>query len=311
MPRYPLLFVILATLLLTGCTGLRLGYRHADTYLTWKADSYFDMDPGQRRDFDARLERLLTWHRYEQLPEYASFVNTALKKAQDSLRRDDIVWFIDGMKARYFTLVDRGINDAAEMLGALAPEQIVALQRQWTRDNRTFVREHELEGRIDARKIARLKRTLTQIEDWTGTLASEQEQKIAVLLENVEHINLLRHQDRIRRQRDFIEILKLRGNRAEFQPRLLAWLRNWEQGRDPEYARLAQEVFEKRIQFYIDVEKLLTPAQRQTAVRRLRNFADDFVSLSKKTSGVTPPAASVVAYALLSCALEGHACVPS
>ena len=310
MPHYRWLIVLLVAVLVTGCSGLRLGYRHADTYLAWQADSYFDLNADQRRDFDARLQRLLAWHRYEQLPEYAVFVNSAIRKSQDGLKRDDIVWFVDGMKARYLILVDRAINDAVETLSTLTPEQINVLQKRWARDNRTFIREHELESRLNVRKIARLKRALTQIADWTGNLSDEQEQKIAALLENLPHINHLRHQDRMRRQGEFLELLKLRNDRGMFQTRLHAWLRDWNQRRDPEYGRLSADVFEKRIQFYMDVEKLLTPAQRQTAVRRLQNFADDFNSLSKKTAALTPHPASAVAYAL-SCILEDHACVPS
>ena len=272
--------LLLLVVLISGCSTLMLGYRHADTYLTWRADSYFDLDPNQRRDFDARLAHLLSWHRYEQLPEYAGFLSTAIGRAQPGLKHDDIVWFVDGIKARYRVVIDRFVGDAAEMLSNLSPAQITSLQKQWKQDNRKFVREYELEGTLGDRKLARLRRTLSQIEDWTGDLTPEQQRRIAMLLDPIPHINHFRHQDRIRRQNEFLDLLRLRANRNEFQRRLHAWLRDWELGRTPEYARISNEVYEKRIRFYIAVDTLLTAAQRQTAQKRLHRFVEDFKSLS-------------------------------
>jgi hypothetical protein len=34
----------LAMALLAGCTGVQIGYRHADIYLAWKVNEYFDLD---------------------------------------------------------------------------------------------------------------------------------------------------------------------------------------------------------------------------------------------------------------------------
>ena len=236
-------------------------------------------NPQQKHDFRERLDRLLYWHRYEQLPEYAVFVATAIKKAQAGLKRDDIVWFVDGFKARYRVIVNRGAVDAAEMLATLAPEQIVALQKQWDKDNRKFASENELDGSLEKRKRARLKKTLNQIMDWTGSLTYEQEQKIAALLDAVPLIEHLRHADRIRRQQEFLQLLKLRTNQQEFRPRLQAWLLDWESGRSPEFERVSNEVYEKRIQFYMAVEKLLTPEQRQSAWHRLQEFGRRFQGL--------------------------------
>ena len=261
---------------------MKLGYRNADTILAWRDHDYFDFNPQQKHEFNARMQRQLAWHRYEQLPEYAVFLGTTIGKVRQELKHDDVVWFVDGFNARYRIIVNRGIDDAAEMLATLKPEQLVALQKQWDKDNRKFVRERELDYSLAERKRARLKQTLEQIRDWTGSLTYDQEQKIAALLEPVLLIDHLRHQDRIRRQKEFLEMLKLRANRPAFQPKLHAWLLDWESGRNPEYAKLSAEVYEQRIQFYIAVDKLLTPGQRQIVLRRLREYVDDCNALSQK-----------------------------
>jgi len=44
-------------------------------------------------------------------------------------------------------------------------------------------------------------------------------------------VNHLRHQDRVLRQKEFIQLLALRTNKEEFRPKLRAWLLDWESGR--------------------------------------------------------------------------------
>jgi hypothetical protein len=283
LSRRSMLLILIA--LMAGCTGLRIGYRNADTLLSWRAQDYFDFDPLQKQEFNTRIQRLLAWHRYEQLPEYSAFLTAAIVRTRAGLKRDDVLWFVDGFKSRYRLIVNRGIDDAVDILATLAPEQLAALQKQWDKDNRKFVKEHDLDDSLDQRKRTRLKDMLSRIKDWTGSLTYDQEQKIGALLDPLPHINHLRHLDRIRRQKEFIELLKLRANKAEFKPKLQAWLLDWEHGRSAEYEQAAAEVFDHMIDFYIAVDRLLTPGQRQIALRRLQEYADDCKALGEK-----PPA---------------------
>lgn len=278
----PLLSALSCLLLIAGCSALRLSYSQADTLIAWRANEYFDLNPLQRDDLNARLERLHAWHRYEQLPDYAVFTSTAVAKARQSLKHDDVVWFIEGLKGRYRVIVNRASTDAAEMLATLAPGQIDALQTKWRKVNRKFAREHELDGSVEKRKHARLKKALDQIQDWTGGLTYEQEQKIAALLDAIPLIEHLRHADRIRRQQEFLQLLSLRANPRELRPKLQAWLGDWENGRAPAYHQLSVELYAKRIEFYLAVDKLLTPGQRQIVLHRLQEYADDFRALAAK-----------------------------
>ncbi len=282
MRRIRIILALLAVLT-AGCTALRLAYPQADILLGWRANSYFDLDHDQRRDFSTRLDRLLAWHRDEQLPDYASFLTAAINKAEHGLNPEDIAWFVDGFKARYRIIVNRGANDAAEVLATLASEQIVALQKRFEKDNLKFVDENELDGGTEKRKRARLKKMIGQIEDWTGSLTREQEHQVAALLDPIPLIEHLRHQDRMRRQHEFVELLKTRRAKPDFAPRLHEFLLAWERGHTPEYARLSDEVYERRVQFFILVDKLLTSEQRKHALGRLQKFADDCRKLSTRS----------------------------
>lgn len=289
--------LLLAAALLAGCNAMQFTYNQADTLLSWRADSYLDFNAQQKQEFHRRIEQLLVWHRKEQLPEYARFAHAAADRAKNGVTREDIVWLVDGMKKHYRAIVDRGITDAAELLATVNDEQLRALPRQWSKDNHRFVDDHDLDGGVDRQKRARLNRTLTQVSDWTGSLSRTQEQRIEQLLESVPLFEHLRHQDRLRRQREFQELLKLRAQRPEFQAKLHVFLANWEHGRTPEFERVASEVFERRIEFFVALEKILTPAQRERAIRRLRGFGDDFRALSERTAAIAGESALTTAIA--------------
>ena len=284
--RQKILPLILALLLLPGCSAIRLGYGQADSLAAWTADEYFDLDARQKQEFLARFERLHEWHRYEQLPEYVSFLNATRTRLQGDLKREDVLWFVEGLKSRYRLIINRGAGDAADILATLAPAQLDALQRQWDKDNRKFIREFQLEGSVEDKKEARANRTLKQIRDWVGSLTYTQEQKFTAMLDSLPLIDSLRLEDRLRRQREFLRLLELRGNKNEFASKLRRWLLDWEQGRSPEYDRLLARWWEKRVAFFVEVYRLLTPAQRAIALHRLQNYIEDFQSLSERSGRV-------------------------
>ncbi len=277
-----LLAALIGLLLIAGCSMVRLGYSQADTIAAWTADEYFDFDSRQKDEFSSRFERLYEWHRYEQLPEYAAFIGAVKTRLHSGLRREDVLWFLEGLKTRYRLIASRGAGDAAEILATLTPPQLDALQRQWNKDNRKFIREFQLEDTPQEQQRALAKRMLSRIKDWTGSLSDEQEQKITALTNKLLLADRLRHEDRLRRQREFLRLLELRGNPGEFTSRLRHWLLNWEEGRSPEYERLYAPWLEQRVQFMVDVYSLLMPTQRAHLQHRLQNYIEDFQKLSER-----------------------------
>lgn len=282
-------FILLAFLLATlpGCSTIRLGYGQADSIAAWTADEYFDLDGRQKDEFLARFERLHEWHRYEQLPEYASFLTAAKNRLQSGFKREDVIWFAEGVKTRFRLIVNRGAADAADILATLTPAQLDALQRQWDKVNRKFVREYRLDDTLQEQQRAQAKRMLSRIQDWTGSLTYEQEQKIIALCNKLPLSDRLRYEDRLRRQREFLRLLELRGKPGEFAPRLRHWLLNWEEGRTPKYERQYAEWSEKRVQFLLEVNRMLTPGQRARVLHRLQDYVEDFHALARRPQTAT------------------------
>jgi hypothetical protein len=284
---WPALCAALLLLATAGCSMVRLGYGQLDTLAGWTAQDYFDLDPAQRDVFNERFSRLHAWHRREQLPEYARFFTELRRRAERGLGDTDLLWLVDGFKARYATIASRAAPDAAELLAGLSPAQIEHLKRELDKANRKFLRENRSNESEENRRAAQNKRTLAQLRDWVGTLTDAQEQQLAAPLRALPLIDRLRHEDRLRRQREFFALLESRhADRAQFTARVRDWLVHWERGRAPALARAFEESWKQRAAFYATADRLLTPAQRNHLARRLQDYSDDFIALAGEGTAV-------------------------
>ena len=265
-----------------GCTMMRLGYGHLDTFAMSMADEYFELEPAQKHEFGIRFDRLHDWHRREQLPNYAAFLKEATARLQKGPTREDVAWMLDGLDERYRAIARRGTDDAVALLVTVTPAQLETLQRRWERDNAKFAREHRLNRGVDEQRSERAKRTIKQIEEWVGDLSDEQEQKIVAISNRPPSIERARQEERLRRQREFLKLMELRGNREAFAKQLGHWLLNWEEGRTPEQVKLFREAREKRIEIYVTAASMLTPAQRTHLTSRAQGYMGDFARLAER-----------------------------
>ena len=269
--------------LLAGCNLLYLGYSQLDTYAAWMADEYFDLDLRQKQEFRTRFDQLHAWHRYEQLPDYTAFLTETKTRLDRGLTPPDFLWAVGGVQERYRTIVRRSADDAAAVLATITPEQLQTLQRQFDKVNKRFVREFRLDGTIDERRQAAARRTVSRVRDWAGSLTPEQEKNIAAMARELPLLHALRYEDRMRRQREFMQLMRNRGNDPEkFPARLRHFLLNWEEGRDPRYERMFKESTEKHAELYVAVARMLTPAQRAAVTRKLQGYIDDFTRLAQR-----------------------------
>lgn len=278
--------VIAAAAVLASCTFTKFAYNQADTAAAWTVDDYFDLDGAQRDEFNKRFQRFYTWHRYEQLPDYAQFMRAAHTRMQSGLSRDDVIWFSDGIKTRVRTMARKAAPEAAALLATLTPAQVENLQRKLDKSNRKYVREHKVNGTLEERQEAEAKRIIKQIEEWLAPLDDEQERRITVLAREMPQLERERYAERLRRQKEFVQLLSHRHEDPQrFTARVTDWMANWERGRSPEYQRQVESFWQKRAELFVAADRMLTAEQRKTALRKIQGYAEDFNQLASRTEG--------------------------
>ena len=276
------LAAVLCAALFAGCSMLRIGYPQLDTIAGWTADEYFDLDAQQRQEFRKRFARFHEWHRYDQLPDYADFLTQTKARLDKGFTREDVLWITKGVQQRYRAVVTYAADDAAAMLMTITPEQLENLRQQWDKANRLFIREYRLESGVAEQRRATGRRALSRIRDWVGHLDDAQEKQILAWGAELPLMNAPRHQDRMRRQREFLQLMEQRDDPARFASRLRHYLLNWEEGRDPAYDRMFDEWMERQADLYVKVYHLLLPHQRAAVADRVQGYINDLTRLARR-----------------------------
>jgi len=275
--------VIALAAILVSCTFTKYAYNQADTVMAWMVDDYFDLDAQQKAEFQKRFDRFYAWHRYEQLPDYAQFMKTARTRMQDGVSREDVMWFVDGLRSRTRAAARQAAPEAAPLLATLTPVQIENLQRKWDKENRKYVKERKVNGTVEERYEAEGKRIAKQLKEWLAPLTNEQEQRVMALARELPQLEQQRYAERLRRQKEFLEVLAHRGDDPQrFHARVADWMVNWEKGRSAEYQKQLDASWQKRTDLFMAVDRMLTPEQRTASLQRIETYASDFTQLARR-----------------------------
>ncbi|WP_019895335.1 DUF6279 family lipoprotein [Hydrogenovibrio halophilus] len=168
----PFLLLLGMALLLTGCSS-RFVYNQLDWMLPWYIDDYVTVKTHQEPKLEKQIDQLLLWHRTQQLPEYATFVedlkslvNTppSSKKVETAL--DDLDAFIDAIYL--------GVGNHFVLLAeTLSREQKTEFIDNLTEKNIEYAAEYVNIGEATAREKGAQKMT-DIFTDWLGNLTDDQ-----------------------------------------------------------------------------------------------------------------------------------------
>jgi hypothetical protein len=274
--RTPVLSIVLGAIMLalSGCSGIRWLYSYADNYFVGIVQDYFDPTPEQMRAVRAKAVQLLAWHRQDELPLYVAMFDQAAQKARDGLSEEEVSWGMAQLRARYDTLAQRIVEANAPLLAELSEQNLAALERKFAAENAKLERAYldADQARRDERRVERIQ---NQFERWVGKLSSKQRAIVAVWVADAPTASIDWYQERVTRQQNMLTLL-----RSERDPAVLAaqltglWL-----GRGAAAERRARN--ESRVTALIlSLDQTLSAAQRERAMLRMQQYADDFRSLS-------------------------------
>jgi hypothetical protein len=272
-----------AVWLLAGCSALRFAYESADSYLLYRAKGYLDLDEKGSDELEQRIDEFFVWHRRNALPQYARISEDAAKRVTKGLSREDLVWGYDSLVANARQSLRVAAERTAPLLDRLTPQQIAHMEKRFAEDNRKFAREY-LRGAEGDRRKRRAKRVEERLEDWVGNLSSVQLEKVRQFSERTPLYDELRARDRERMQAEFLAMIRKR----EAQKRLPDWIANWERGRDPAHLAASERFRQEYFTLVLEIDKTLTPQQRNRAAANFRRYAEDFTVLARRAGAETP-----------------------
>lgn len=280
--------VALLAALLGACTTVRIAYNNADTVVRFMATDYVDLDAAQNGDFKARLARFHDWHRSHELPAYVALLDAGRHRMAKGLSPADVEWAAGELRARYRRLAAHAAAEAAPVLATLSPGQIIVMERKLAEANAKYAAEHHLD---DERKRQRkhIKQMKKRFEDWVGDLDEAQEARIERFVLAHDGLAALRLQDRARRQREAVQLIRGERDPALLAPRLAELFVQPEVGRSTEHKAALARYEAELAALVVAIDRSATPGQRARAISRMEGYAADFRVLAGQNALAKAP----------------------
>jgi len=271
------LLAILAAATLAGCSGVRLAYDNADTFIRWRLLQFLDVHDDQADELDERIAGFMRWHRAQALPKYARDAEDAARRLERGLTREDMVWGYDVFIGHGREAMRAAADQTAPLLDRLTPEQIRHMEQRVAEENRKFGREY-LRGSERERREQRAKRIVERLEDWLGNLSKAQIEAVNQFSARAPLIGELRDRDNRRIQGEILAIIRAHEARKRLGEKVVSW----DRGRDPAYiAARAVNVHEFNTML-LEINRLATREQRARVIAELRRYAEEFRALAAR-----------------------------
>lgn len=280
--------VALAVALLGGCTAIKLAYNNIDSVVRFMAGDYVSLDDAQKGSFRTRLERLHHWHRTKELPAYAALLETARDRVAKGLSSADVDRGAETVRGFYRRLANHAAAEAAPILVTLTPEQIGDVERKLAESNTKYAEEHHLDD-TPKRHRKHIRQMKKRFEDWMGRLNDGQEARIERFILAHDGMASLRLDDRIRRQKAGVALIRAERDATVLAPRLAALFTQPEIGRSEGHRAAAARYDAELALLVLDIERDATPEQRARVVDRMDDYAADFRSLSAPAGSEKAP----------------------
>jgi hypothetical protein len=273
------ILLLLATLVLAGCSTNRLAYRNADWLLQRAVNSYVDLKRDQSAVFARELQQHLAWHCSTQLPAYVDWLHqledTALTTPQDhqaiSQRFDELEQLVNNI------LVETAPSMGA-LLKSLDDQQVHELTDTVKKKQREFEKEYT-EPTLARQIDDRVERLEDRLKRWLGRMTPEQRTIINAWSQQRGDQNQQWLASRQRWQQEFLERLRARDE-PDFESRFAELTLSPARLHPPEWAEQREASRESAVKLFSSLLTTATPQQQQRLQKSLASLRRDFIALS-------------------------------
>jgi hypothetical protein len=281
-----LLLLLVAGLLLQGCSAVRFGYGNADALTRWWIDQYLDLSPEQDLLVRDRVARLHAWHRKSQLPAYLALLRQGQSFVAGRPSAADALALVDGMIRSGRQLADQATPDVADLLLTVTPAQIERMAARFAERNAEHANEARLGEGESAQRQARYKRLLERAEYWFGDFGDEQKAALRRMIEHQPAGGQLWHDERLRRQRQWLALVSRIQRDQPPRERAIGWLRDYaasfELPADPAAAAAALALRRAGSELTVAIHAMANPEQRAHALHKLGDLIHDIEELARE-----------------------------
>lgn len=276
-----ILLVSSLLIVFAGC-GPRYIYPHLNWLIPWYVSDYISLDDTQKNMLQKRLLKQLDWHCRTQLPAYAETLRAIgweLANADQVIDYSKIQSYNIKLMELWKGLMKQIGPDITDIMITASNEQIGELFDNLAKQNREFRKEFV---DLPTRKLTenRQKRMHKRLTYWISSPTAEQKEAISTWSQQMIPLSEDWLQNREMLQDQARRLLAQRHSRPDFRAALLKFIINPERLRTPAYQAKIETNIDITIKLIIQLDRLLTPAQRSYLLKRIESLAADFDKLS-------------------------------
>lgn len=273
--------VISILLMVSSCSSTRLGYGFLDTYILWKIDGYVSLTQEQKKFTKAGINDFHTWHRKEQMPLYAAYMEQLKPKLNNTNLSGKI---IHKETDELQKLLDESINylmpTLVELAFSLSDDQIIELDRNLEKKRKKYTKQYVS---VEKNKLykKRIDDLCKYMDPFFGRYTSQQKEWLDIWAQQ-----LINYEERMVAQQEnwsanLLSALKNRTTKpvlhAQLKEIVLYRTDNWE----PELNAILDKNQAQTYDLVATLVKSQTTKQRDKMNKKLDKYVSDFQHLSK------------------------------
>jgi len=276
------------SVILTGCSAVRLGYNNLPDIASWWLDSYINFSDTQGPQAKAALQKLQTWHRKEELPAIAELLVQAQTLAPQNITPEQACKIWEGAQVRVESFIQESSRLAAPVVSQLSAKQLKHLEKEWASRNEDWKKQW-VQGTPDSRIKKRVDLAAERFNSFYGDLNLEQRQVLKQQFLQSTWSPEASYQRRLKRQQE--QLIALQAMSSEITkpamplPQVEKALQSLilQSVRPKDAAELSKQLQleQQACQNLAQLHNTMTPAQRLKAQRKLKDYETDVRELMK------------------------------
>ena len=277
--------IVLLTLVaaLSACSAVKLGYNNLDQVAYWWLDSYLDFTPEQTVLVRQDLARLHAWHRSEELPRIGEMLHRMEQLAPGDISPAQACQFVTEFRQQLRSVADHAEPAVVTLATSLSAQQLQHLQHKYEKNIAKYRDDWVRLSPAELRE-KRYDQFLERSEMIYGRLDEPQREALRRDIDRTSYDPQRILADRQRRQADALQTLRqVSTGNMDFEKarRLLrGFIHRFEASPDQQYRDYQEALIQEGCRHFAALHNSTTPAQRESAVRRLRAYQRDVIDLT-------------------------------
>jgi hypothetical protein len=283
---------VLFSLLLSGCSAVKLGYNQMPDIAAWWLDSYIDFNDAQASQAKVALKKLQAWHRKEELPAVADLLAQAQTMVPHNITPEQACTVWASAQKRIEALMVESSRLAAPVVSQLGPKQLKHLEKEWAIRNEDWKKDW-LQSDPQERAKKRLDSGIDRFGTFYGDFSPEQLKLMQKQVEQAAWSPEWGYQQRLKRQQAMLTALQAMSADLskpamplpQVEKNLLNLMLLTVRPQDPADLSIQLQLEQQACQNIAQLHNTTTPAQRLKAQRRFKAYENDVRDLIKAGQG--------------------------